>query len=382
MAGLVLPSLGGYCKEEVDISRKALPPDLHNELVKHSDYGVIVNGVVSWIIVQKETNPPEIWKSIAIKHYSDGEIKEAWKELAKLKEKLKELDSKLGMVQKSSRQKTELELDDIEETINKLTEAQCMPLVLASSNMMLRAPRFWGKDKGDDITGVAAEVKELKEAMVGFVRQNEKQLNDLKLEIVTATTVFSKPRVTSRNLTLSQTPATPLTPGGSAKRTRFEFEEESEKDVENVEVIENDDDAWNTVSYAKKAASKKETVTDVLATILNQNKRNEKPKVKVIYGNAKTESESTNLAADVTLVAFGVNKKCGKDSMKTFLIEKGIDVVDVEEMTREEVLDNVRVKTMKVVVKASDYEKAMDPDTWPCRIGVRLWKNKEAQKAK
>ena len=77
-----------------------------------------------------------------------------------------------------------------------------------------------------------------------------------------------------------------------------------------------------------------------------------------------------------------MNKNCNKDVMKTFLIEKGIDVVDVIKMTREEVLDNVGVKSMKVIVKASEFEKAMDPTVWPCRVGVRLWKDKEAQKAR
>ena len=83
--------------------------------------------------------------------------------MAKLKEKLKEIDPKMGLVTKGSRQKTDLELDDIEEAIDKLVEANCVPLILASSKMMLRAPRFWGKDKGEDISGVAAELKELKE---------------------------------------------------------------------------------------------------------------------------------------------------------------------------------------------------------------------------
>ena len=112
----------------------------YGELVKHGDNGVIVNGVISWIMVQKETNPPEIWKNIALKHYLEPEVKEAWKEMAKLKEKLKEIDPKMGLVTKGSRQKTDLELDDIEEAIKKLIEAKCLPLVLASSKMMMRAP--------------------------------------------------------------------------------------------------------------------------------------------------------------------------------------------------------------------------------------------------
>ena len=61
--------------------------------------------------------------------------------------------------------------------------------------MMLRAPRFWGKDKGEDISGFAAELKELKEAMVGFIKQNEKQMNELKEDAVNASSGLIKPRV-------------------------------------------------------------------------------------------------------------------------------------------------------------------------------------------
>ena len=365
---------------DANLGLKTLPPDMHGELVKHGDNGVIVNGVIAWIMVQKETNPPEIWKSIALKHYLEPEVKEAWKEMAKLKEKLKEIDPKMGLVTKGARQKTDLELDDIEEAINKLVEANCVPLVLASSKMMMRAPRFWGKDKGEDISGVAAELKELKEAMVGYMKQNEKQISELKEEVGNATAVIAKPKFIPRNLAQTQAPETPMTPGGT-KRTRFDFE----NDVEVVGEVK--DNPWINVTYAQKVGDKKKhaakTLADMLSNAKNQKETaNEKVKTKVIYGSATPDTEQVNLAADVSLVAFNVNKECSKDHMKTFLIEKGIDVIDVIEMTREEVLANVRVKSMKVIVKANEYEKAMDPSSWPCRVGVRLWKDKEAQKAR
>ena len=37
---------------------------------------------------------------------------------------------------------------------------------------------------------------------------------------------------------------------------------------------------------------------------------------------------------------------------------------------------------MKVVVRASEYEKVMDGSNWPSRVGVRVWEDKEAKKAK
>ena len=168
MVGLVLPSLGGYCTEDPGTEEKTLPPDIKSEMVKHGEHGVIINGVVSWILAQKDTNAPEIWKNIALQHYIDSEIKEAWKEVSKLKDKVKEL----GFDLKSSRNSARAEIDDIDSVIDKLVAANCMPLVMASSTMILRAPIFWGKDRGEDVAGVAAEMKELKAAMVGFMKQS------------------------------------------------------------------------------------------------------------------------------------------------------------------------------------------------------------------
>ena len=57
-------------------------------------------------------------------------------------------------------------------------------------------------------------------------------------------------------------------------------------------------------------------------------------------------------------------------------------ILIIIEITRAEVLENVRVKSMKVIVRASEYEKVMDASNWPSRVGVRMWEDKEAKKAK
>jgi hypothetical protein len=45
-------------------------------------------------------------------------------------------------------------------------------------------------------------------------------------------------------------------------------------------------------------------------------------------------------------------------------------------LTKQVLIDEkkVRMKTMKVTVKASEYEKAMNPEIWPQRVGVRLYR--------
>ena len=65
--------------------------------------------------------------------------------------------------------------------------------------------------------------------------------------------------------------------------------------------------------------------------------------------------------------------------LKEFLVLKGIDVVAVETLTRDEVLPNVRTKTFKVTVKPAQYEKALDPDVWPYRVAVRHYRQPKRQ---
>ena len=61
----------------------------------------------------------------------------------------------------------------------------------------------------------------------------------------------------------------------------------------------------------------------------NHTKKIEKPKV----NKTKVVPPQVCLRMYVTLVAFGVNKTYTKNEMKTFLVEKGIYVVDVSDIT-------------------------------------------------
>lgn len=78
----------------------------------------------------------------------------------------------------------------------------------------------------------------------------------------------------------------------------------------------------------------------------------------------------------MALVASGINLNVTEEDLENFLKSKDIDVVNVELLTKEELLaeKKVRSKTMKVNVKAKDHEKAMCPEIWPFRVGVRYYR--------
>ena len=60
--------------------------------------------------------------------------------------------------------------------------------------------------------------------------------------------------------------------------------------------------------------------------------------------------------------------------LKEFLVEKGINPVEVEQLTKPEVVPQVRTLTFRVAVKAGEYEAALKPEIWPYRVGVRHYR--------
>ena len=138
--------------------------------------------------------------------------------------------------------------------------------------------------------------------------------------------------------------------------------------------MDSDDNGKVDTSYASTAA-KLVKVKGIIPGIgkLDKNKDKEsKPrKPSIMYGTSKTGKDESEelLAADVSLVATGVSKDATANQLKEFNEGKGIHVVGVEKLTKDDV--ETRTNTFKVVIKPSDYEKAMQPEIWPYRVGVR-----------
>jgi hypothetical protein len=120
----------------------------------------------------------------------------------------------------------------------------------------------------------------------------------------------------------------------------------------------------------------------ILQNLLQQKQQSQastgpKQKKNICYGSAKISREGveeSKLSADVSFVASGVAKDCTTDMLKDFLAERGITAVEVEQLTKVEVVPQVRTLTFRVAVKAADYESALNPEVWPFRVGVRHYR--------
>ena len=152
------------------------------------------------------------------------------------------------------------------------------------------------------------------------------------------------------------------------------------------------------VSYASKVngvnqlpdnSKNSQNGLEMIQSLLKKNQQPEKQQIpksprNICYGTAKGNGDSSKptLSANVDLVASGVSKDCTNDNLSDFLKANGIDVVQVETLTKDEVLSQVRTKTFKVTVKPEQYEDALKPDIWPLRVAVRHFRQAKQSRDK
>jgi hypothetical protein len=93
----------------------------------------------------------------------------------------------------------------------------------------------------------------------------------------------------------------------------------------------------------------------------------------LVYGKATTGGNDTEeiLAADLELVATGVSRDATNEQLKSFIVAKGIDVLEIVKLTT---FEQARTNTFKIRIKAAQYQKAIDPEMWPLRVGVRHYR--------
>ena len=68
----------------------------------------------------------------------------------------------------------------------------------------------------------------------------------------------------------------------------------------------------------------------------------------------------------------GVSKDATNDQLEKFIKGKGINVIEIECLSHKD----ARTNTFRVRIKAAEYDKAMKPEVWPYRVGVRHYKPK------
>ena len=88
-------------------------------------------------------------------------------------------------------------------------------------------------------------------------------------------------------------------------------------------------------------------------------------RLNILRGTAVGENE-TPLSADVHLVTYGLSKDTTGVQLSQWLNKNGLEVKSCD-LTK---FEGARSLTYIIVGKASDYDKGINPDIWPARVGV------------
>ena len=100
-------------------------------------HGMVVNGLLLWVDIQRRTVPANEWKEKAAKHFTAGEISNA-------KDLLWDVCDEKVVGRNVNRQgvaKQQAEINDIEFALNALAEKQALPLFVGSSTMVMQTPQ-------------------------------------------------------------------------------------------------------------------------------------------------------------------------------------------------------------------------------------------------
>ena len=113
-------------------------------LKEHGNNGIVVSGLISWVVVNQNENALNIWNSVALQHWNSEEVISAKKALmeAMAEDMLKVLPNM--KINRAGNNKAEKDLKDIVEAIKVLSENRRMPLVLATAGQMQGSPKSLG----------------------------------------------------------------------------------------------------------------------------------------------------------------------------------------------------------------------------------------------
>ena len=352
-------------------------------LKDNGKHGVVIDGVVSWIEVQMEVGAENIWKAQAEAKYSDEEVMDGKKALWDAAQK------NIGETQprRQGKSKRWSDIDDIHKALMKLKCANALPLILASSRMVARGPVSHGIPVDANNDDVVSRISALEDSMTSFMRQQNDQIKNLtntvgllgmpKRTHVTKVTTSNDLESPGKRKRMEEKddksgPATSFHPAGtvSEESTSFQSFPPLRSTGTGFQPSANIQKAAPK-SYAGAATLQPSGMTGIQQIQPQDAQTRRRPSI--MFGTAKTGKDDNEslLAADVSLVASGVSKDASPDQLKDFIESKGISVINIEKLTHH---PEARTNTFKVVIKLSDYEKAMNPEVWPYRVGVRHYK--------
>ena len=310
-------------------------------------HGVILNGFLVWADIQRRTTAENIWNAQALKHFIKEEITDA-------KELLWDVvdNGVLGnMIKRQGPSKSTAEINDISHALKKLAEKEVMPLFLGTSNMVMQTPSSNVHDEKVYSGEIVKTLKTLEDSMKRFVvKKNEDNKNQVNNENV------------ENHLKTLEESINCLVKSPGLNTT-------CEKD--HGDYVDNR--PWSEVVRGKRRG---ESVMPSQITTNNgvngvDKTNNWRKSLNLLQGTALGTDGKETLSSDIDLVTYGVTKNITAIQLSNFMQNKGLNAIDCVLLTK---YNGARSLTFNITIKATDFEKAKDPDIWPYRIGLRYYK--------
>ena len=346
--------------------------DIVEYLKKSAANGIAVNGILVWIDVQQHTTPPEVWQAQAIETFCDDEVDFArtalWKAVGPRKDVIGDI------VAHKSPGKKRKNLQDIHKAMTILNEQNVLPMLLCSSPMIGEFPAFHCDSEKMTFADVVSKIKVVENSLGAFMKQNSEQMKALNDTIVTL-------NVPPRQAPMVMNPAArhvrTIQGTGSSPSDLIDLGTPGKKrkigeDGTGIPPLAAPSPSFLNVASRNMPPASRQQLSN--ASAYTPRGPSQRRNSTIVYGSSRANG-NLELAADVNLVASGVSRDATPDQLKSFLISRGLRVTDIELLTNFRRAE-ARSFSYRIAIKADDYEKALNADIWPHRVGVRLFKNR------
>ena len=303
-------------------------------------HGILCEGVLLYLECNNVTIPRDITVRAALSNFDDTEILKAKQALfSMMGGENTEIGKFTSRQDRGVKSKKAKDLDDIIEAMDKLRLKNMMPVLVATSGMVLKNPPVISETDNPSLDPLASRIKNLEQTVGSFIQLQTDQMS-VVVEKLSALNVPEAP---------TNVAAETIVPRGRlpSKRPRVE-DEEVFPNLPTPQV----QNAWSKpISYKKKAAQgHSQQNNDQTDGGKTKQPGSWRYSTKAIYGAAKDEdSQSLVKAAPVSVVAFGLAKDATAEMLKGFVTNKGLEIISCELLTK---FEGARTNSFKVTFHA------------------------------
>ena len=306
----------------------------------HGTKGVILNAVLLWMNIERQMSPENVWKSTAVAKFLKDEIADAKETLWRICG-----DSiPLKLTKRQGQTKSVSEVNDICKALNALSEKECLPMFISTSDMVKTTPICEPVEIHSDNQDVTKILKGIEKSITSLADQENERHIELKLAIE---------RNVLDNVHQDLTHVKLLPQGNQTVDNESERTQVFPRDA--TVHFDDDEEGWNKVQEKSNKNIKHQTW---------------RQRLNILRGTGANET-GDSLSADINLVAYGVRKDVSGIQLSAWLKARGLNVKSCDLLTT---FSGSRSLAYKVTVGKNDYEKATDPDIWPEGVGVRKYK--------